>query len=101
MQSTLRHLTCPHPNCLSTFKSQHGHTYHICVIHLNTHGYTTNVESQNEQENGYHHIDDPVDSATQSPDTESTGLLPNHEINDLGRALPQRIEHTHLNGMFA
>jgi len=100
MQSSLRHLTCPHPNCPSTFKSQHGRTYHICAIHLNTHGCTTNVECRNEQENEYHHIDDPVDSA-QAPDTESMGLPPNNEVNDLGRALLWRIEHPHLNGMLA
>jgi len=100
MQLSLRHLTCPHPNCPSTFKSQHGRTYHICTIHLNTHGHTTNVECRNEQENEYHHIDDPVDSA-QAPDTKSTGLPPNNEVNDLGHTLPQRIEHPHLNGMLA
>jgi hypothetical protein len=55
-------------------------------MHLNTHDCTTNVECRNEQENGYYnHIDNPVDGA-QSPDTEITGLPPNNEVNDPGRA---------------
>ena len=100
MQSSSSHLTCPHPNCPSTFKSQHGRTYHIRAKHLNTHGRTANFERQNEQENWFHRIDDAVDGA-QTSDIEGSAIAPNNEINDPGRAVPQRIEHPHLNGMFA
>ena len=71
--------------------------------HLNTHGRTANFERRNEQENWFHRIDDSdaVDGA-QTSDIESSALpAPNNEINDPRRALPQRIEHPHLNGMFA
>jgi len=106
-QSSWRYLNCPHPNCLSTFKSQHGRTHHIHAMHLNTHasGYPINGRhhGQNGQEYVYHSNDDEFDGVD-SPDTgiDSTALPPNDERNDPGRLSgPQRIEHPHLNGMSA
>src|SRR5258707_15306134 len=100
-------IPCPHSNCPATFKSQHGRTYHIRSMHFNTHNRTTNVRSdsgRNAQEMGHHHSDDAVDTSdsesdAHSPDIERAGRMPE---DDPGWPLvSQRIEHPHLNGMFA
>jgi len=94
MQPSLRNLPYPHPGCPSMFKSQHGRTHHICVMHLNTHNHTINRDHWNAQENS--HNDDTFGDAHFS-DIENAGPLPN--LNDEpGRPLPKRIEHPHLNG---
>ena len=97
MQPPLHRLTCPHPDCPSTFKSQHGRTYHIRVMHLNTHNQPINVEL-NRQQNVDPDSDDALDNAYFSDvASEGTGLLPN---NDPGHPLSQRIKHPQLNCMF-
>jgi hypothetical protein len=66
------------------FKSQHGHTYHIRMVHLNTHNQPINVE-WNGRQNVDPHGDDALDDAYSSDiASESTGLLPN---NDPGHPL--------------
>jgi hypothetical protein len=72
------------------FKSQDGHTYYICTLHLNTYNQAINVK-QNGQENVDPYGDNVSDDAySLDIASESTGLLPN---NDPGCPLLQRIEH--------
>ena len=97
MQPPLHHLTCPHPNCPSTFKSQYGRTYHIRALHLNTHNQGINIEWNGHQNVDPHSDDVLNDAYSLDIASEISGLLPN---NDPGRPPLQRIEHPQLNGMF-
>ncbi len=40
-------LRCPHPGCPSTFRSQHGRTYHFRVNHVNTNSRPVEVDPAN------------------------------------------------------
>ena len=97
-------LSCPHPYCPTLFKSQHGRTHHIRVMHLNTHKHT-NIIGRHTNE-PYHHSADACDDAAQpsNMDSEGAGTLPDNIDNvpgAPGALLPlQRIEHPHLSGLF-
>lgn len=82
--SQFSRLRCPHPDCPSTFKSQHGRTYHIRVVHINPNSHPVNME----HEQGHDGLDDAHSESTDNANEHGTIQL------------HQRIEHSHLTGVY-
>jgi hypothetical protein len=79
---SLSRLLCPH--CPSTFKSQHGRTYHIRAIHVNTN--RRNQDHNPSNIDDIHFIDNLTEQTREAAAT-------------LGKG--SRKEHPYLTGMYA
>jgi len=86
MPPSLRKLPCPHPDCPSTFKSQHGRTKHIRAAHLNTHQRRDRVGMAQDYEE--EHVE--YNAPPSPPDTRNTTPLP---------PFLEKKEHPQLTGM--
>ena len=99
-------LQCPYPNCPITFKSQHGHTYHLRVIHSRSFQVNPSIdvmmqdldEYHDEGHHHQHHIDDlNLWSAHRSSPVQLTNDAGQAQVGGT-QATGERKEHPHLTG---